>query len=124
MKGTTSLGVFLPQLTLRIKKEKVFFGPGIASLLECIENVDNVRRASESMGISYSKAWKILRTAEDELGILLVERRQGGKDGGHAGLTKRGKALLTAYRAYDADVHAYAISALDKHFNAIEEATI
>ena len=36
------------------------FGPGICQLLEAVEELGSLRKASQSMDMAYSKAWKIL----------------------------------------------------------------
>lgn len=91
------------EMRLQLAREQVFFGPGSSQLIRLIENTGSVRLASELMGISYSKAWKILALMEDELGYKVVERQQGGKNGGRAFVTEAGKALLEKYMAFVAE---------------------
>ena len=43
------------------------FGPGVAALLEGVEEKRSLRAAAISMEMAYSKAWRILRRAEDAL---------------------------------------------------------
>ena len=64
-----------------------FFGPGVRDLLLNIESEKSVRRASEKMQISYSKAWKIIRNVEKARGESAVIRIHGGSDGGSASLS-------------------------------------
>ena len=40
------------------------------------------------MNMSYSKGWKLIRRASDELGIELVKTMSGGQDGGKSILTE------------------------------------
>lgn len=49
------------------------------------------------MKMSNSKAWKILKRAEEDLDMPLVERISGGKDGGGSKLTQEGEELLEKY---------------------------
>ena len=59
------------------------------------------------MEMAYSKASKILKQAEENLGFPLTTRSTGGKDGGGSILTPEGKQLLWQYEAYrDACVKA------------------
>lgn len=51
-------------------------------------------------GMAYSKAWTILKNAEEQLGFKLLLSTTGGKHGGGAQLTEQGEALLAAYARY------------------------
>ena len=51
----------------------------MVTLLKQIRSLGSVREASEKTGISYSKAWTMIRTAEEETGAELVGRRAGRK---------------------------------------------
>ena len=84
-----------------------FFGPGVAELFDLIEETGSVRHASERMGLSYSKAWKMIRGAEKAVGKEAVMRTQGGKGGGRASLTENGKKLLGAYRRLEAEMDGH-----------------
>ena len=83
----------------REAEEPVFFGPGVAELMEQIDREHQMTRACRNMGLSYSKAWRILKCAEDTWGKPLVEGHCGGKKGGNMVLTGEGRSLLTRYRA-------------------------
>ena len=78
-----------------------FFGPGVAELLSLIDETGSVRHASEEMGLSYSKAWKMIRGTEKATGKEAVKRQQGGKGGGKAELTESGKKLLESFNAIE-----------------------
>ena len=43
------------------------FGPGIAQLLHRVQEYHSLRAAALSMDMAYSKAWTVLRTAEEQL---------------------------------------------------------
>nr|WP_243172940.1 LysR family transcriptional regulator [Blautia pseudococcoides] len=58
------------------------FGKGIAQLLRLIDTEGSMNAAVKRMGIAYSKAWKILRNAETQLGFELVAKQTGGRNGG------------------------------------------
>lgn len=77
--------------------ETGFFGPGVRNLFLNIEEEHSVKGASEKMGLSYSKAWKMIRNVEKALGEPAVRRIHGGTDGGSAQLTEAGKILLEKY---------------------------
>ena len=69
------------------------FGPGTASLLRGIRDMGSLNRATKAMEMSYSKAWRILNTAEEQLGFLLVDRN--GANG--SALTEKGERFLLLY---------------------------
>ena len=77
-----------------------FFGEGPYQLLLGVERTGSLRCAAMEMGMAYSKAWTILKNAEEQLGFKLLLSTTGGKHGGGAQLTERGEALLAAYARY------------------------
>lgn len=77
------------------------FGPGLAQLFEGIEAYGSLRRSAAEMGMSYNKAWNIVKNSEVLLGQPLVNRRAGGAKGGGAALTDAGRDLLARYRAFE-----------------------
>ena len=84
-----------------------FFGEGPCRLLRYVEKTGSLRAAAMEMEMAYSKASKILKQAENNLGFPLTTRSAGGKDGGGSTLTPQGKQLLRQYEAYrDACVKA------------------
>ncbi|MBQ3935343.1 MAG: LysR family transcriptional regulator [Clostridia bacterium] len=97
-----------PGLTIRFFTAEKCFGPGVAALLEGIRKEGSLRAAAGEMGMAYSKAWTILKTAERELGFPLVESAAGGRTGGGSRLTEKGESLLSRYREYCKKINAYA----------------
>lgn len=77
-----------------------FFGEGPFRLLRTVEQTGSVRSAAMKMGMAYSKASKLIRQAEAQLGFPLTARSTGGKDGGGSSLTPEGKRWLSQYEAY------------------------
>ncbi|HHY90551.1 MAG TPA: LysR family transcriptional regulator [Clostridiales bacterium] len=72
---------------------KTAFGPGTASLLKGIERTGSINQATKEMGMAYSKAWKVLRIAEEQLGFPLIERNVPSG----SSLTEQGKKFLAMY---------------------------
>lgn len=105
-----------PNVKVRLVKQRPFFGPGTATLLRQIERIGSVREACVKTGISYSKSWTIIHTAEEELGYKIVERVTGGKYGGEAYVTARGKKLLELYEQYEKQVEQAASSIFEEIF--------
>ena len=77
-----------------------FFGEGPFRLLLGVEKTGSLRAAAMEMEMAYSKASKILKQAETNLGFPLTIRAAGGKDGGGSILTPEGKHWLRQYEAY------------------------
>ena len=89
---------FRPVLAIRIFADEKCFGPGIAVLLQKVQELHSLRAAAMSIGMAYSKAWTILKNAQQHLGFELLHSTTGGKHGGGATLTPEATALLAAYR--------------------------
>ena len=84
-----------------------FFGEGPFRLLCSVEKTGSLRAAAMEMEMAYSKASKLIKQAEANLGFSLTIRSAGGKDGGGSILTPEGKRWLRQYEAYrDACVKA------------------
>ncbi len=84
-----------------------FFGEGPCRLLRCVEKTGSLRAAAMEMEMAYSKASRLLKQAEENLGFSLTTRIAGGKDGGGSRLTPEGKQLLIQYENYrDACIQA------------------
>ena len=92
------------------------FGPGIATLLERVREHHSLRAGAASMEMAYSKAWRIIRTAEGVFGCKLLSSTIGGPHGGGAVLTPEAEQLLAAYESYCADVTAYAQGKFEEAF--------
>ena len=89
-----------PVISVRIFGTEKCFGPGVAQLLTQVAQHHSLRAAAGSIGMAYSKAWTILKNAEEQLGFKLLLSTTGGKHGGGAQLTEQGEALLAAYARY------------------------
>ncbi|MEA5040979.1 MAG: LysR family transcriptional regulator [Oscillibacter ruminantium] len=111
------------KLTIRLYSDddERCFGPGIAVLLHRVEEHHSLRAAAASMEMAYSKAWRIVRTAEAVFGCKLLDSATGGKNGGGAALTKEAKALLTDYDGYCAEVSAFASEKFKSYFEERKE---
>lgn len=84
------------------------FGPGVAELLERVDKLQSLRQATLSMQMAYSKAWRMIKTAEQELGFPLLDSSTGGKGGGGASLTEQGRRFLASYRLFERTVRDFA----------------
>ena len=113
---------FSYSLRVRINGEKTFFfGPGIADLLHRVEAGGSLQTAAESMGMSYSKAWRIVRHAEQELGFSLLERHIGGAGGGFSRLTAQGRDFLCRYDGFQKKINKAAEAIFATYFGDYPE---
>lgn len=69
------------------------FGRGITNLCLGVRETGSLNAAAKSMGMAYSKAWRIVKNTEAALDIQLLDR-----DGAHGStLTEAGDKILDAY---------------------------
>lgn len=88
--------------------EEVFFGPGIAQFLSLIDHTGSMQTACTQMHMSYSKGWKIIKTAEKQLGYPLLVTQAGGVEGGFSQLTPKTKDLLERYLGMEQELKKHA----------------
>lgn len=103
-------------LSIRVFTDRKCFGPGLAVLLHRVDELHSLRAAALSMEMAYSKAWKIVRAAEEGLGFRLLSSTTGGKNGGGAVLTDEGRRMLEAYDAYCAELNDLAARKFEEAF--------
>ena len=80
------------------------FGRGRRFLLEAIDEHGSINRAAGEVGISYRKAWSHIKAMEERLGVKLVERQTGGKNGGGALLTNDARKFLEKYNLLETGI--------------------
>lgn len=85
------------KLWIEIDGEPVF-GRGRRFLLEAIDKHGSINQAAKEINISYKRAWSYIKAMEERLGIKLVERQAGGKNGGGATITKEAQEFLLKYK--------------------------
>ena len=87
-------------MRLRVYREEKNFGPGVAELMQLVREKGSLSAAVKEMHMAYSKAWKIIKRAEEDLGFSLMEGQSGGEHGGRTVLTKEGEELLDRYTKF------------------------
>lgn len=95
------------------------FGDGKWRLLQAIEKTGSLSEASESLSISYRKAWGDLQKVQEALNKSLVEKHRGGIQGGQSTLTKEGKKWVRAYTRFHCDIEKAVDKAYEKHIRKI-----
>ncbi|HEX9163152.1 MAG TPA: LysR family transcriptional regulator [Thermoanaerobaculia bacterium] len=81
----------------------IAIGPGKADLLEAVARTGSIRGAASALGMSYMRAWTLIRTMNAAFRSPLVEKLRGGSEQGGARLTERGAAVLDIYRRMEDD---------------------
>jgi len=94
------------------------FGDGPCELLRRVEQTKSLHQAASQMGMSYSKAWRLIRTLEERIGFALLKREVGGPSGGGSQVTPQGKALMNHYKLFRKEVKKNLEKIYRKHFNS------
>jgi molybdate transport system regulatory protein len=92
------------------------FGEGPYELLKRVEKTTSLHKAAQGMGMSYSKAWKLIQTMEKRLGFSLLDKKIGGRSGGGSRVTPTGKKLMKRYERFEMDAMRAIEKAYQKHF--------
>lgn len=93
------------------------FGLGPMMLLQGVEKTGSLQQSAVSMGMAYSKAWKIIRQLEKDWGFPLLYRHTGGTNGGGSILTPKAKILLDTYQKMSEDIDNYAEKSFKQYFD-------
>lgn len=104
------------RLTARLFAEEKCFGPGVARLLEAVDELHSLRSAAQSMNMAYSKAWAIVHGAEQGFGCKLLHSTIGGSGGGGAELTDEARQIMAAYETYCARLNEYGQALFEELF--------
>ncbi|MGH8045924.1 MAG: winged helix-turn-helix domain-containing protein [Chthoniobacterales bacterium] len=87
------------QPRIRVQRGRdIAFGPGKAELLGHLDETRSLNQAAKAMGMSYMKAWLLVRTMNRSFKKPLVKSARGGAQGGGAELTPAGRKVLALYR--------------------------
>lgn len=90
------------RLTLRLDFDTgTRLGPGKIALLEAIDRTGSIAAAGREFGMSYRRAWLLTDEVNRTFDQPLVEAHGGGRNGGGAALTKRGKEVVALYRSVE-----------------------
>ena len=83
--------------------EDVALGPGKVDLLALVHETGSIRAAAERMGMSYMRAWTLVKTMNACFREPLVLASRGGKERGGAVLTETGQRALNLYRELEGE---------------------
>lgn len=116
--GNTARGPQHVMMKLQIYNTSPHFGKGIVSIMMLVRQGSSLRAACAQMGLSYSKAWRLLKSAEADLGIPLLDTQKGGTKRVGSTLTPQGEELLDRYLAFEKEAREAVFAAFEKHFKA------
>lgn len=77
---------------------EVALGPGKADLLALVGETGSIREAAGRMGMSYMRAWTLIKTMNACFREPVVVAQRGGSRHGGAALTRTGRTALGLYR--------------------------
>jgi len=86
-------------------KGEVVLGGGKTALLLAVDRFGSIQRAADEFGMSYRHAWGAIRRIEKRAGFKIVNTKLGGKEGGGARLTPRGKVFVDRMDVLLNDLH-------------------
>ncbi len=89
---------------------EAILGPGRLELLEAIDRCHSISAAARQLKMSYRRAWLLVESINRGAGDELVRRQTGGRDGGGAELTTRGRLAIELYRELQGRVCRSAVS--------------
>lgn len=91
------------KLYLVTSEGEKFMGIGVLWLLEQISTTGSIRAAALALGISYSKAFAMVKNLEEQLGLPVVDRKRGGANREGSSLTEFGRRFITLYDTFQAE---------------------
>lgn len=92
------------QFRTQNEDEPFNIGYGIIALCKGVQEYGSLNRAAKELKMAYSKAWRIVKTAEAAAGTQFLDR-----DGAHGStLTPDGILLIKMHEELEADVKQYA----------------
>lgn len=92
--------VVVPRIRF-VRGTVIVLGPGKADLLEAIERTGSIRAAASALGMSYMRAWSLVRVMNTQFRTPLVRSERGGTAHGGATVTPLGVRVVRLYRAME-----------------------
>jgi molybdate transport system regulatory protein len=91
---------------LSLRRDGARVGGERIALLEAIGSVGSISKAAVQLGLSYKGAWDAVQALNNLFEAPLVSAQAGGKAGGVAFLTPRGRAVIAAFHRVEAELGA------------------
>ena len=99
-----------PHIYLKLwlqSESKILLGLGRAQLLKKIGELGSLKKAAESLGMSYRAAWGRIKRAEEAMGFALLVPADTKREG--CRLSPAGREAVEAFLAWHEDVYVYAL---------------
>ena len=80
-----------------MSNETIALGPGKVDLLRLVAETGSISEAARKLGMSYMRAWTLIRTMNRCFTSDLILCARGGKTGGGAHLSPLGRRILELY---------------------------
>ncbi|HKR88762.1 MAG TPA: TOBE domain-containing protein [Phenylobacterium sp.] len=85
------------------------------ALIEAVDDLGSITAAAKRLGLSYKGAWDIVQALNNLFAAPLIEAAPGGRSGGAATVTARGREVATAFRRVQDEIDA-AVAKLEASF--------
>ena len=95
-----------------------FFGRGPLVLLMYVDEFKSLNKAATKMELSYHKALKLIKTAEEGFGFPLISKKIGGENGGGSLLTPEACELIEKYKKFEKIMDEYAAQTFAEIFKS------
>lgn len=76
------------------------------ALIEAVEELGSISAAAKRLDLSYKGAWDIVQALNNLFDTPLIEAAAGGKAGGAARVTERGRTVAAAFRRVQTEMDA------------------
>jgi molybdate transport system regulatory protein len=95
-----AVATFQPRIRV-LRGKDIAMGPGKADLLEQVAKHGSIAEAAGHLGMSYMRAWTLIKTMERCFAQPLVTVSRGGAAHGGAQLTANGRKVVALYRGME-----------------------
>jgi len=99
-----------------LEQDGKIFGKGPYRLLKGVRENGSLSEAAKAMGMSYNKAYNLIRLIEGRLGFRLIDSKSGGTKGGGSVLTTEAEKLIASYEEFSADCERCLREIFERHF--------
>jgi len=76
------------------------------ALIEAVDELGSITAAAKRLGLSYKGAWDIIQALNNLFATPLIEAASGGRAGGAARVTDRGRDVARAFRRVQGEIDA------------------
>lgn len=75
----------------------ILIGEGRYRLLKELDHAKSISKAAKNLGMSYNKAWKLLKDMNSNAPKAISKNSPGGKNGGGTEITEYALGLISAF---------------------------